>query len=598
MLHFQTGTVVGRKEDSHWAQVIKAPHGYGVIEYEDPEGHAQKVGIEITRAIMEVLREQTSVADIFSFIEKLPQPGIQTLLLCIPQGRTVTVILRGEGACFLKRDGKLAKLRSRQGTISGETKPGDTLFLASRTCVEGITESELPAFFDHLTAEEVGEKLAFALRQKSELAGYAGLFLEVIGEEGQQPDSGYVKPAQAMYTQNQIRSWWRARTKLSSALVRAYRKMRELDIRVTVALAIFFVMMLVIGISREIQQKHNTNIQGQIQEMTRMYEEGAALLDLNTVKSRERFMSAQTLLLTLKKDVSPKSKEGREIAEIEKKIAELLPKATQKYEVTPELFYDVSLLKGGSTISAFAFSGETMVFLDRQTSSLFSLVLATKNGQILAGSSAIAGATEIALHGDNAFVLVPEGITGVSTKDKSVKALIKKSDEWGKVSVLSAYGGNLYALDSVKSRIWKYVATGSAELSGLKFSDMKEYLNADTLPDLSAATTISIDGSIWLGTTTGKIIRFTQGKEDSISIRGVEPEFGNMLLLYADDTAENLYILDGDNTRVVVLEKDGLYKAQYQYPKEMKPTGIAVSEQLGNVFLFIDGKLYTFSLQK
>ena len=592
-----TGTVVGRKSDSAWAQVIKTPYAFGIVEVEDEDGEAQRLGMDIVHKVTQAVSEPLpSVQKLFSFIDSLWQPKIQTLLLCIPIQNTMTVILRGSGVVYLKRDGHIARLRSCEGTISGVIHPKDILFLSSKTCLTGVSEKEFFSFFDHEDAPDIAEKLALHLHQKNDNVGYAGLFVEAKWGEVKSGTEEYATPEtdegeQLSLRQKQSRLKNRIQ-QMKNRIRPLFRSLRTIDIRITMVLLLLFVVCIGIGIIRERSGRKTTEVTKTIEEGQRLYDEGVALLDLNLIKSRERLVAAKQLVEKSKQTVSSKTKEGRALGELEKKILEVLPKATKEYEATPELFFDVSLLKTGSLISAFSYYDDTMAFLDINNKTVFTLQLSSKNGQIVGGGGTLDGSQHVAIHGDRVYVFTPEGIHALNLSDKSIKPLvIKKATDWISIKAMTAFGGNIYLLDSGKGRIWKYVATASA------FLETREYLNPDFFPDLSKTTNLTIDGSVWLGTTTGSVMRFTQGKEDVFIPKGVDPLFGNTLMVFTDDNCINVYVLDSENRRVVVLEKDGMYKSQYKYPSTFTPFAIAASEKLGKLFLFSDGKLYTTPLQ-
>ena len=584
---FITGTIVGRKSDSAWAQVIKTPYAFGVVEVEDEDGEAQRLGMDIVHRVTKAVSEPIlSIQKLFSFLDSLWQPKIQTLLLCVPIKNSMTVILRGSGVVYLKRDGHIARLRSHEGTISGVIYPKDILFLSSKTCLTGVSEEEFFSFFDHQDAPDIAEKLALHLLQKNDNVGYAGLFVEVKGGEIKTHREDFEPPE--TYKEEQLPSI----QKQSRLKIRPFfRSLRTMDIRITGALLLLFLICIGVGISRERSGRKTTEVIKTIEEGQRLYDEGVALLDLNLIKSRERLVAAKQLVEKTKQTVSSKTKEGRALGELEKKIREALPKATKEYEATPELFFDVSLLKTGSVISTFNFYEDTMVFLDTNNKTVFTLALSSKNGQIVGGGGTLDGSEYVAIHGARVYVFTPEGVHVVNLSDKSIKPLvIKKATDWISIKAMTAFGGNIYLLDQGKGRIWKYVATASA------FSDIREYLNPDFFPDLSKTTNLTIDGSVWLGTTTGSVMRFTQGKEDVFIPKGVDPPFGNTLMVFTDDNCTNVYVLDSENHRVVVLEKDGMYTSQYKYPSTFTTSAIAASEKLGKLFLFSDGKLYTVPL--
>jgi len=323
---FETGTVVGKKSDTHWAQIIKTPYAFGVVEVEDDGGKAQNVGMELIHRMTGVVSEPiSSIQHLFSFIDSLWKPNIQTLLLCVPMGNTITVILRGTGVVYLKRNGAIARLRSREGTISGVIHPEDILFLSSKSCLNGVSEDEFFSFFDHLSVAFVAEKLTLHLHTKNDNVGYAGLFVEVKGgiEESHEDNRNVIgKEEGAEEQRNSITLKRRYAVSIHTIKnnVRPFMQtLRSVDMRITGALLFLFVISIGIGIVREVQGKKSTEATKTIAEGQRLYDEGMALLDLNLVKSRERLTEAKQLIDKTKQTVSPKTKEGRMIGELEKK---------------------------------------------------------------------------------------------------------------------------------------------------------------------------------------------------------------------------------------------------------------------------------------
>ena len=601
-MRFETGSVVGKKSDTHWAQIVKTPYAFGVVEMEDADGHAQNIGMELVHRITkEVAEPIDSIQQVFSHIDTLWTQNIQTLLLCVPIHNSIALILRGTGVVYLKRDGHIARLRSREGTISGKINPEDILFLSSKTCLNGVSEDEFFSFFDHLGVEEIAEKLTIHLHKKNDAVGYAGLFIEAKSNEETPSTIETISSdkTQISSVSHSSKNEWKNRLMAKTHMIRGMRNpmkklfslFRRVDIRITAVLIVLFFLSIGIGILKEGTGKKSEETYKTVEEGKRLYDEGVALLDLNAVKSRERLTAAKQLVDKAKGSVSLKTKEGRMLLDLEKKITDMLPKATKEYQAGPELFFDVSLLKAGSSISSFGFYDDTMALLDINSKTVFSLQLSTKNGQIIGGGASLDGSQSVGIHGDNVYVYTPVGIHVLNSKDKTVKPLIiKKAKDWLSIKAMTAFAGNIYLLDTGASRIWKYVATGSA------FSDLREYLLPDYFPDLSKATNMVIDGSVWLGTTDGTVTRFTQGKDDTFIPKGVEPGFGKTLQVFTDDNTKYVYVLDVDNTRVVVMEKDGLYFAQYKYPSTFTPTSIAVSEKLKKIFFFSEGKLYTVNL--
>ena len=100
-----------------------------------------------------------------------------------------------------------------------------------------------------------------------------------------------------------------------------------------------------------------------------------------------------------------------------------------------------------------------------------------------------------------------------------------------------------------------------------------------------------------MGTNLGKIFRFTQGRENTFSPQGVDPKFSGPVRVYTNDDLKRVYVLDSSQKRVVVLEKDGVYAAQYEWKTSLSPLDIAVSEEKRKILLLHDGKIFSIDLK-
>ena len=98
-------------------------------------------------------------------------------------------------------------------------------------------------------------------------------------------------------------------------------------------------------------------------------------------------------------------------------------------------------------------------------------------------------------------------------------------------------------------------------------------------------------------TEKGQILKFSLGLPRPFSLTGVFPVVGKSLAIYTDDQLENLYILDNENERVVVVTKDGEYKAQYISSDIRESKGLVVSEKEKKIILLNSDKLLSIELE-
>lgn len=605
------GTVVGLADNVHWGQVFLSPSAYGVVEVEDPAGRARDWGIKALSTLSKLTSDPPkSLKAAQEIAIKAMEERVTSLILLVPVGAILYVVVLGECQVLLKRGEKLAILIDKPGAISGQVLEGDTLILMSSTVSRILTHEEVGALFDHLEAPAVAEKMTLAVHMHqgdSTVSAGAALIFQVKGltpiedetsssfVEEKEVSGGLGRPAftRVWKTIQHIN----VKHALHPRYVREYlRKIPNAWARpmipVTAFLIVLFVASVLLGIRRQMAQRVEGRIAQVLVQAQHAFDEGVALLELNPVKGRERLGVARDALSPLLEGLSPSSLEGKTVAKLYKDVADQLSVAMQVYRKEPMLYYDLSLLKSQASISSIGQYGDIMMLLDSRGPTIATLELLTKNGRIVAGGESYRGAQLVTMHGDYGYILVEGGIHRVLINDeKTTQHIVKKSTQWGNISSLVSYGGNLYLLDSAKSRIWKYIATEKG------FSEVSEYLNPDTLPDLSHASGMAVDGGIWTGTRDGKILRFSQGHEETFAPRGVEPALGKTLTVATTEDDKHLYVLDTDNKRVVVLDKDGVYIAQYVWTGNIAPRELFVSEKLKLILLLADGKLYSLELK-
>ncbi len=615
------GSVVGPTNETHWGQVLIQPNAYGVVEIAYDDGGARAAGIHLLSTLGQKLADApASLEALKHIVEDVANQGVRTVILCVPVGPVVYIVLHGGGDVYIRRGREFSRLLHNSGSISGEIKPGDFIILASAEFSHTLTQEDAGKIFDHLTPAEVAERLTLLLHERPSGEGSAAIVMQFQDDagdlDGEPIGEKLGKPmfAKAMHEGKSLLRYFHPRRIANirhhlsvSALKRDAERIRSHPRKATMFLAIILITLfgisVILGIAKQGFQVKNQSASAALSDARHALDEGMALMSLNPVKGRERLVQAKTLLDPYVASIPPKSVQGREIAEVYRLITDNLTGAMQIYSIKPELFFDAGLVKKGGTISHIGFEDKTMAIVDPTTTTVIALDVTSKKSTIVGGGPSYAGLSSTSIHGDHIYVLVGAGIHQARrTDNKTVQAVIPKNPEWGTIASLVAYGGNQYLLDTQKGRIWKYVATDSqtatqsAGLSSTGFTAMREYLNPDTLPDFSGATNMAIDGSVWVGTKTGKILKFTQGREDTFVPKGVEPAFGSTLLVYTSDAVKNLYILDSVNKRVVVLEKDGTYLAQYTWT-DIVPIELVVSEELKKIFLLSDGKLYAITLK-
>lgn len=589
--------------DTRWGQVLQTPHAYGVVEVYSPDGIARTRGIQLLTKLTHIFAEPPlSLAALTEVADRVVNDDVVSLILLVPVGSTLYLVSRGSGRVYLKRGNKFAKLLSGAQALSGDVRAGDTVIAATTGFMRALTGTEIVGAFDHLTPLEVAEKLTMRLHERAGGEGGAALIFQMEEPMRTEPEpaTSATLPPPSLKARTKLRikrvgrllipARGRARARAIVAYLKSHHYLTPKYV-ITATVIFLFLISVVLGIRRQVMSARTGKLTEVLAKATHAFDEGMALMELNPVKGRERIAEARDLLspVVAKKD---NTAEAKKVGELYEQIAENLTRAMQVTEVTPELYFDMSLLKAGAQATDVSMFEDGLGVLDARGKTLFTVGAQTKNSMIVGGSDAAADASQVALYGDKLYVLTKTGIHAVRLTDKKpVMGVIPASPEWGTIADMTVFGGNLYLLDTAKSRIWKYVAAGQG------FSQLYEYLNPDTLPDLSHATDMVIDGSVWLGTTNGKVLRFTSGKENSFTPQGLDVPLGTTTRVFTSDETKMVYVLDSEHNRVVVLDKDGLYLSQYAWDASFRATGVFVSEAARKLFLLRDGKIYAVTLK-
>lgn len=138
----------------------------------------------------------------------------------------------------------------------------------------------------------------------------------------------------------------------------------------------------------------------------------------------------------------------------------------------------------------------------------------------------------------------------------TVTSLTSGIDGMASIEDISSYNSNLYALSAASGQIVKM------RPQGLGFEAGTPWITAKT-SDLSRAKALAIDGSLWVLTDTD-IIVFKSGRETPWDHAKIDPAITKPLDIWTDLESTYLYILDGSDGRVVVMDKaKGGIVAQY-----------------------------------
>ena len=173
---------------------------------------------------------------------------------------------------------------------------------------------------------------------------------------------------------------------------------------------------------------------------------------------------------------------------------------------------------------------------------------------------------------------------------------VANSDTWLKPQAIGGYMGNLYVLDPLLGRIFKYEPVNDAYTN-----PPGDYVNPGTYVDLTGAVDMAIDGHVYVLFADGQISKLYEGDTVPLSVQGLPTPMKSPSALCASGDPENdvegyLYIADSGNERIVQLSKEGRYIRQFRENAEegylSNLQGLYVDEGSQRMFLVSNGALW------
>jgi sugar lactone lactonase YvrE len=160
---------------------------------------------------------------------------------------------------------------------------------------------------------------------------------------------------------------------------------------------------------------------------------------------------------------------------------------------------------------------------------------------------------------------------------------------------ISTYEGRLYVLDTVVNQIRRYEPR-----SDNTYPDRPDHYFVLSPPrPLTDVLDMAIDGRVYLLYNDGAIHKFLRGELESFEVRGVPGDLSQAIALAIDPDGSSgvVYVADRGNRRVIALEPDGGFRAQFRADEAFDALeALAVDEAARRIYAISGGRLYVAPL--
>ncbi len=614
--------IVSTANTSAWSQAYHAGGFTAVLSISQKKGTEHATETMLHKAGKELL--DTLIAEYFTLvtknldtvkaaveasIEKLPENISLSMVVGASVKNVLYLIVVNHGKALLKRGDKagvLLELENEEDTrqvesVSGYLEHGDTIVLETKEFEEVLPQHELIETIDHQTPSDLAEMLSPKIHE-AQNGGASAIIFTYHEEEPSILEKSYIPapppvekkeehhqtfklndvpseeepPSSAPVQPNEEEKTFPKETRFTEEAVeekapektvpfphpgttravfpqpvtkRGVSHSQKIFLTIAIIITIVLASSIFFFLSKQEEAKRQQIFTSVYNPAKTKYEEGTGLMDLNKTLALSDLQQAKDMVTSGESKLPVNSQEHKKLDSLLSQINASIQTASQVNTIDTTKASDTA-----SPILTFAAKHPNAAYVTQDETNFYT--------------------------GDNT------GVTQYNQSSSKSKQLIQNSSDWKDIGGLGTFLGNIYVLDK-QGGILKYV-NGTSKQS---------YFASGINPDLSKATSMAIDRSIWILSSDGTILKFTRGQQDSFSVTGLDKAFSNPSILVTTVDDDNVYILDKGNSRLVVLKKSGAFVNQYQTGIIKNADGLDIDEKAKKAYILSGGTIYQMDLK-
>jgi hypothetical protein len=491
----------------------------------------------------------------------------------------------GTGRIYIKRKEKLSLLISSDETASGYIENDDFFILTTDKFIELIGgEEELKKNFDHRSPNEIIEEITPALKAKDD-QGTTAIFLRLSSlllesETDVIPEKTLNEPEESKGTtpESYMDSGQDLRVGGQNRITTVIKQKKTLTFITVFIIGVILFWSVGLGYQRRSQETFRKQITLAKELISQKLNQAAEVSDLNMGRALILIAESKTEVDKL----TPLRSTGfaSQVKELEKMITDSENKIIKKEEKNFTEFFDLTIDDKNAKGDKLYLNDNELLISDRERGVLYELSL-DKKSLDKDQFNAVKRSSFIALYDDKKYFFVTgEGVYQVA--GGQAKKVIDKDSDWGEITNMTLYNGNIYLLDKGKDEIYKYLVTESG------FSPKNSYFKAGQAVDLEFINSMAIDGSVYLS-ASDFIVKFTAGLRDgfSMSLPDSQVKFNK---IFTNQNLEKVYGWDKEKGTIYVMAKDGQY--QEQINSKILSQGIDFTVYNNSIYVLQGSKIY------
>lgn len=353
---------------------------------------------------------------------------------------------------------------------------------------------------------------------------------------------------------------------------------------------LFMALILLIGLSISFYFGHKKNQSKQTESTFNQYktELEQKLNNISAIKSLDLDTAYNTAKEAQKiiENMSDLNIHSDQVTQYLSQINSILSQSGDSDTITPQMLYDTSLITKNPTFSQIIFSKDIVYLLDSTSGRVDSFSPGSKSTKNLAISDKIKSAQKILADNNNIYFLSSNQINLIN-KDEIISKLNLADFPSINLTDLQFWNGSIYILDNSNQSIWKFTPNASG------FSSPQNWLKNSQKLEIGAKS-LTIDGQIWVLTSSGQINLYTSGLKDNFKTKQTF-EINSASDLITNPDSDYLVFPD-DYKLIYVYKKTGEFVSKFNLDK-FKVLSLTFNSDTKTIyFLASDQKIYQITL--
>lgn len=333
------------------------------------------------------------------------------------------------------------------------------------------------------------------------------------------------------------------------------------------------------GFLKKQEKEKRAVFEAKTDEIKKELEEAIALSEVAPEKARDIFGSAQEKVLGLASENN-----SERVIFLLQTIEENKKKLLGEYPTNTNQFVDLTLLSSNFSGEKIILSDNSLYVWDKDGSRLARIVIPSKRSEILAGPSPLKGVIDINVYTNKIYFFYENGIKQLGDSTFLYEGSLE-SDQ-----LFYSYASNFYIVQKDNQ-----VLRMTSDTIG-RYSEPRPWLIEGYDVDFSNARQVVIDGAIWVLSDNSRITKMSSGIVQPFKMTGISSKVDQITRIYTSQDSKYLSLLDSENGRIIFLDKEGRFVAQYVSESIKDTVDFVVSESEKRAFLLTGNKILFFEL--